>query len=148
MINFSRWIDKLFRQLFILITQQNASSEIIRFAITFLDVWQAVIILNHNYWIPNLVDTAIPFYYYTWYTCILAVLAILAFFWHRALWLSLIVLGINWLTYMFLTFAGLNFSDTPKVSVGFSAFVMFVSISAFWRVLLIILRDRAIRKRI
>jgi hypothetical protein len=137
----------MFKKLFYLLTQQNASSEIVRCAITFLDIWQAVILFNHNYWIPELVNVTAPVYYYTLFICIIAILAVLALILHKQLWLSLIVLGVNFITYAFLALAGISSGSPPKASVGFSIFVMLISISAFWRILLLMIRDRVIRKR-
>lgn len=150
-MKFIQWIqretDKLIKSLYHMLTEQNASSEVVRCAITFLDIWQAIIILNHNYWIPQLIDITTPIYYYTIFSCILATLAVLALIFHRMLWLSILVLGLNTLLYMGLAFAGLSYYDPPRASVGFSFFVMLISISAFWRVMLLFVRNRAIRKR-
>lgn len=142
------YTDKFFKDLFANITEQHSHAHIVRFAITFLDIWQAVIIVDHNYWIPQLVDNAsVPLHVYIWYACILAILAIIAFIMPDMLWISGLVLALNFITYLFLGIAGIWYSDPPKASSGFSLFVMLISISAFWRIILLILRDRAIRKR-
>lgn len=140
-------IDNTVQELFVILTEDHSDATITRFAITFLDIWQAIIILNHNYWIPALVDISLPVQIYTGWACVLAILAIIALVRSDILWLSILVLTANWLMYMILGIASLWYSDPPRASAGFSFFVMFVSIAAFWRRMLHIQRDRAIHKR-
>lgn len=140
-------IDQTFKNLFELLTESQSHAQIVRFAITFLDIWQAIILLNHNYWIPQLVDIATPLYYYEIYSVILAILAILSLIFSEFVWLGLFVLALNSITYMFLAIASVWYFDPPRASVGFSVFVMLISISAFWRIFLSIIRNRVTHKR-
>lgn len=137
----------MFHLLYQLLVGPNAHSHIVRFAITFLDLWQAIIILNRNYWIPSLVAAEIPIFYYTIYACVLAALAIAAMLFYKEYWLSALVFGLNTIMYLLLGIAGLWYSDPPRASLGFSFFVMLIALSAFWRKLLLMLREGAIRKR-
>lgn len=151
MKQFITWIqsrtDATVQELFNILTEDRSDATITRFAITFLDIWQAIIILNHNYWIPQLVDITLPIQLYTAWACVLALLAVIALVRSDILWLSILVLTANWIMYMILGIASLWYSDPPRASAGFSLFVMFISIAAFWRIMLHLQRDRAIRKR-
>ncbi len=140
-------IDATMQALFAVINEEHSTATIARFAITFLDVWQAIIILNHNYWIPSLIDISIPIQVYTIYACVLAIIAIIALVRPDVALLSVFVFMVNWLMYMILGISGLWYNDPPRASAGFSFFVMFISISAFWRQMLYVQRDRSIRKR-
>lgn len=140
-------VDKITHDLFLLMTEEHAYAHVTRFAITFLDIWQAIIILNHNYWIPQLVDTGAPVYYYTIFSVVLSIFAIVALLIPRILWFSAFVLVVNALFYLLLGIAGLWYSNPPRASSGFSLFVTLICISAFWRIMLLIIRDRVIRKR-
>lgn len=134
--------DKFIALLFQFITADRSHAYITRFALTFLDTWQAIIILNHNYWIPQLVDITTPIYIYSIFSVMLAICAVIALVFSNMLWFSAIVLAINWFLYMFLGIAGLWYSNPPRASSGFSFFVMFISLAAFWRVFLLLVRDR------
>jgi hypothetical protein len=136
-------VDRSVGVLFDLMTKQQPQAYITRFAITFLDVWQAIIILNHNYWIPQLVDITTPLYIYMIFSVILASFAVISLVFHRVLCLTAVMLTVNFLMYTLLGIAGLWY-DPPRASSGFSFFVSLVSIAAFWKILLLIQRDRAI----
>jgi hypothetical protein len=140
-------VDRMFHTLFRTLTEHEANAHIVRFAITFLDLWQAIIILNRNYWIPDLVAPEVPLFYYTIYAVFLAVSAMAALILHTEYWLSAIVFGLNVLTYLFIGISALWYSDPPKASLGFSFFVMLIALSAFWRKILLMIRKRSIRKR-
>ena len=137
--------DVFIERLFKFLTMDRSHAYITRFAITFLDIWQAIIIVNHNYWIPQLLDISPPVIAYTIFAIILAVFAILALIFSQVLWLSVLVLAVNCMLYLLLGIAALWYYDPPRASFGFSFFVMFISLAAFWRVFLLQLRDRAIR---
>lgn len=139
--------DHLLHGLFFMLTEQNANSHIVRFAITFLDIWQAVIILNHNYWIPELINITTPIYIYSIFAVCLAILASVAMLFHRVLWLSAVVFLINTIMYMCIMIAAIWYYNPPRASFGFAAFVMLISVSAFWRKMLLIIRNRVITKR-
>lgn len=140
-------LDKAVQNLLLLLTGDSSDALITRFAITFLDIWQAIIIVNHNYWIPQLVAITLPVQVYTVFACGLAGLALIAIARTKALLLSAIVLGINWVMYMLLGISSLWYFDPPRASAGFSFFVMFISMAAFQRIILHMQRDRSIRKR-
>lgn len=132
----------LIRKSYHVLTDQYTSARIIRFALTFLAFWQAFILHNHNTWIPDLVNTtSIPLNTYTTYFVVLSVVSLIALF-DQYLWLSAIVLFVNVLQYLYLAIAA-GLSDTPKASLGFSVFVMLISVSSFMRVILMITRNRA-----
>lgn len=143
-----RFFDTFFDTLFDIITRPSASSQIVRFALTFLDIWQANVSLYQTTWIQVLIDgTQISTGVWVAFLCILAVLAFISMFIYRALWLAAIVLAANTALYLVFFFSGV-FSNMPRSSAGFSLFVILISFSAFLRVFLEWLKERTIRKRI
>lgn len=140
---FQDMTSSMVKFMFDIMTKQQEKAYITRFAVTFLSVWQVIILVGHNYWIPQLVDISTPIYYYIVFISILAAISVFSLILYDSLLLALFVLGVNSFTYLVLGLEGL-WESPPRASSGFSIFVMLISIAGFWRIYLLYLRDRTI----
>lgn len=130
-----RFSNTFYQTLFELITRKHLSAFVTRFALAFLNVWQAFVMYNHNYWIPQLVAPDTNIRYFVIYSIALAVLSVFTVF-HPSLWIAALVLAINSTQYLYLSVAALFFSDPPRASAGLTLFVAIVCVAGFWRVII------------
>ena len=128
--------------LFEFITAKYSSALITRIALTLLNIWQAYVIVNRNYWIPNLISendqrlaTII-----TVYSVFLAIFSVCGMF-DTMLDLALGVLAVTFVQYLYITIAALWFVNPPRASAGMTAFIAIVALASFWRVFLLRIRQ-------
>jgi len=150
MPNVIRWARHLsttfFQNLFDLLTRRHQSALITRIALAFLNVWQAFVMYNHNFWIPNLVAPEVNIRVYIIYSVVLAVLSTFSVF-NPSVWLAAIVLAVNSIQYLYIGVASLWFRDPPRAGAGLTLFVSIICVAGFWRVLFLIIRQYRRPKR-
>lgn len=134
---FSRFISWLFD----IVTKEHLRAPFTRLSITLLDLWQAIVLYYHNYWIPNLVTRDIPLEVYIYYSVGLALFATFALFSPR-LQFTIAVLVINIIQWMYITFASIWFTTPPRASIGMTVFILLTCISSLWRITYLYIDER------
>jgi hypothetical protein len=133
MLFVQKLFTKFIQRLFDVITTEYSSAPITRTSLTLLDIWQAFVIVQSNNWIPDLMSSSIPMMIYKIFCIGIAIVAIFSLF-NPNLWLAAVVLVINIVLYMYLTFAALWISSPPRASAGMTLFITLTCMSSLWRV--------------
>lgn len=130
-------------RLYEFMTARYSSAYIARLGLTLLNIWQAYVLINRNYWIPNLIDSGNEsvIIAFTVYSIFLAILSVYGMF-TPYLETAMAVLILNFIQYFYITIASLWFIDPPRASAGLTGFIALVAASSFWRVMLLWIRRR------
>lgn len=140
MVLIQRLFTKFIQRLFDVVTAEYSSAPITRVSLTLLDIWQAFVLIQSNYWIPELITPSIPAVIYRYFTVGLAMLAIFSLF-NPNLWLAAGVLVINIVLYMYLTFAALWIYSPPRASAGMTLFITLTCTASLWRVTFLLINQ-------